>query len=272
MRHRLQSYVCLGAFVLAQLLSGEPLSPSEWRYYSPILSSQIRTLGLAEAGTILSGFCETPIRAVEGVGRTCTTRPLNSGLFGIVDRKFHPKGVIFGHFLGPLSDDAAVSGWSAETHPYRWGGTLLLSRRNGEWIPVWYRSALITDLCEKVMLADRREILLCEDEDSGMGHALHDLYTVDFEHPSDLAGSLLTRADSFEDPCARQKQVLKGFHWRADRQEFSVELATTDWERLSTEPYCASDPKGGRAASLRLRFAVTPQGLRKVERDSAPKP
>jgi len=157
------------AFALVQFAAGVPLNPSEWRYSSPILSPQIRTLQDPEVDRILAGFCETPVRAVERVGLTCTTRQLGPGFSDIVDRTFHPKGAIFGHFLDPESDDAAVGGASAEGHPYRWGGTLLLSRRGGAWIPIWYRSALIIDSCEKIALPDRREILLCEDEDSGMG-------------------------------------------------------------------------------------------------------
>ena len=201
---------------------------------------------------------------------TCTTWRLGAGFSDIVDRRFHPKGVIFGHFLGPESHDAAVSGWSAETHPFRWGGTLLLSRRGAVWTPVWYRSGMIIDSCEKVALPDQREILLCEDEDSGMGHALHDLYAVDFEHPSDFRQGLLARADSFRDWCVSQKQLLKGLHWRADRQEFSVEGDTTAWNRVSTELYCAHYPKRP-PASLRLTFAVTSQGLRRVEAEPEPK-
>jgi hypothetical protein len=177
---------------------------------------------------------------------------------------------VFGHFLGPESDDAAVSGSSAESHPERWGGTLLLSKRGGVWVPVWYRSALIIDSCEKVTLPSRREMLLCEDEDGGMGHALHYLYTVDFEHPVDLQKSLLAKADSFKDDCVDQKQLLKGFRWESDRREFSVEVDTTEWQRLSTEPYCANYPNR-RPASLRLTFSVTPEGLRKLEAEPAAK-
>ena len=170
------------------------MSPSEWRYFSPILKSQTRMLGQGEAGRILCRFCETPVRAVKGVDLTCTTRRLGPDFSSIVDRTFHPKGVIFGHFLAPESDDAAVSGSSAEGHAGRYGGTLLLSRRGGAWTPIWYRSALIIDSCEKIALPDQRQILLCEDEDSGIGHALHYLYAVDFEHPSDLLDSLLFNA------------------------------------------------------------------------------
>jgi hypothetical protein len=270
MRHLFKTHVWVVAVASVQVAAGEPVNPSEWRYFSPILSSQIRRLGQGESNTILAGFCQTPARSVPGVGPTCTMRRLGSGFSDIVDRTFHPKGVIFGHFLGPESDDAAVSGSSAESHPERWGGTLLLSKRGGVWVPVWYRSALIIDSCEKVTLPNRREVLLCEDEDGGMGHALHYLYTVDFDHPADLQRSLLAKADSFKDGCVSQKQVLKSFHWESDRQGFSVEADTTEWQRLSTEPYCANYPKR-RPASVRLTFEVTPEGLHKVEAEPAAK-
>ena len=61
-----------------------------------------------------------------------------------------------------------------------------------------------------------------------MGDALHYLYAVDFEHPSDLQNSLLAKADSFKDDCVSQKQLLKGFHWEPDRQGFTIEVDTTD--------------------------------------------
>lgn len=151
---------------------------------------------------MLAAFCETPVRAVKGLDLTCTTRRLGPGFSNIVDRTFHPKSVVFGHFLGPDSDDAAVGGSSTEGHPERFGGTLLLSRRGGVWTPIWYRRALIIGSCEKVALPDRREILLCEYEDGGMGHAFHYLYSEDFEHPSDSTHNVLAVADSYEDFCA----------------------------------------------------------------------
>ena len=138
----------------------------------------------------------------------------------------------------------------------------MLSKRGGAWVPIWYHSGLITDSCEKVVLPDHREVLLCEDEDSGMGHALHYLYTVDFQHPTDLEHSVLAKADTFKDDCTAQKQLLKGLHWRPDRKEFSVELDTPEWNRVSDEPYCAEYPKR-RPSSVRLTFTVTPDGLRK---------
>ena len=251
-------------FVILIHLASQQVNATEWRYYSPVLSSQTRALGPGEADIFLAGFCQTPTRLVEGVGQTCTTPPLSAGFSDITDRTFHPKNFIFGHFLGPESDDIAIGGWSAETHPHLWGGTLLLTRHNSSWVPVWYRSAMLIDSCEEVALRDGREILLCENEDSGMGHALHYLYTVDFVHPADLQHSLLAKADSFKDDCMRQRQLLRA-HWSETRQELSVEVSTTEWRRLSNKTYCASYPKRDPAA-LHLNLAITSQGLENISR------
>ena len=271
MRHlfKISTWVVAGA-VAVQLAAGSPVDPKQWRYFSPLLKSQTGTLEQAEADRVLAGFCQTPVHVIQGVGPTCTTRRLGSEFSDIVDRTFHPRSIIFGHFLAPESNDATVSGWSAETHPYRWGGTLLLSRRLGAWVPIWYRSGLIADSCEKVVLPDRREVLLCEDEDSGMGHALHYLYVVDLEHPSDLEHSLLVKADTFKDDCVDQKQLLKDFRWAPERGGFSVEVATPEWQQVSTSPYCTSYPKRPPPA-VRLIFSVTAEGLRKVETEPARK-
>jgi hypothetical protein len=242
-------------------ITANPLSAAEWRYFSPILSSQTRDLRSEETRSLLANFCLTPIHNIVGIGQTCSTRELGKDFANITDHTFHPRGVIFGHFLGPDTEDAAVSGWSAETHPYLGGGTLLLSRRDNRWIPVWYRSAVIIDACEKIELPNRREILLCEDEDSGMGHALHYLYTVDLEHPSDLRHSPLAIANSYKDDCVQQSQVLKGIRWSEDRHELYLELETTEWKRVSTEAYCANYPTS-RPANLHLTFVITAQGLR----------
>jgi hypothetical protein len=180
----------------------------------------------------------------------------------ITDGTFFPKGILRGHFLGPDSLDIAVSGSSLEGHPGRWGGTLLLNKQGSGWKPVWYRSAIIIDSCEKIDLPNGREILLCEDEDSGMGNEIHDMYVVDFEHPSDPRDSLLARADTYKDDCFNQKQLLTGFQWNPGRQGFSARVETTEWERLSDEPYC--DYLKRPPPSVPLAFTVTSSGLLKV--------
>jgi hypothetical protein len=113
-----------------------------------------------------------------------TSAPMTRGHSWSDSVQWRADGIIFGHFLSATSDDVAVSGaGAAETHPYLWGGTLLLTRKNGEWTPVWYKMGVVTRHCRRVPVPDGRQILFCDETDGGMGHALHFLYTVDFLKP-----------------------------------------------------------------------------------------
>jgi len=118
--------------------------------------------------------------------------PWSSGVQWRVD------GIIFGHFLSATSDDVAVSGAGAESHPYLWGGTLLLTKKNGEWEPVWYRMGVITRHCRHLPLSTGRQILFCEETDSGMGHGLHFLYSNDFLNARRAWDSAVFVADSYD--------------------------------------------------------------------------
>jgi hypothetical protein len=106
-------------------------------------------------------------------------------------------GVIFGHFLSPTSDDAAVNCFACEGHAGLYGGTLLLTRKSGAWEPVWYKPGIITRHCRRVRLATGRQILFCEETDGGMGHRLHGLYFVDFIRPEFAWDSVILMANSY---------------------------------------------------------------------------
>ncbi len=108
-------------------------------------------------------------------------------------------GVIFGHFLSPTSEDAAVNCFACDGHAELNGGTLLLTRKSGQWAPVWYKAGVITRHCRRISLATGRQILLCEETDGGMGHSLHGLYTVDFTNPKFAWDRALLIADSYSD-------------------------------------------------------------------------
>lgn len=108
-------------------------------------------------------------------------------------------GVIFGNFLSPTSEDAAVNCYACDGHAQLYGGTLLLTRKSGEWAPVWYKAGVITRQCRRITLATGRQILLCEETDGGMGHSLHGLYTVDFNNPKFAWRSVVLMADSYSD-------------------------------------------------------------------------
>ena len=210
---------------------------------------------------MLQAFCSADVKVVPGVGLTCPVRSLGGKFADIVDNTFHPEGVIFGHFLGPESDDAAVSGWSAETHPSRWGGALLLTKRSGKWLPLWYKSALIVHSCEKMATPGSRDILLCEDEDGGMGHQLHYLYAVDFRHPVE---SPLAEAESYRDGCAVQQQVMDPVDWTNEKRAFSVIIRTTEWRRLAAMP-CNGIAAKRPPSNVQIEFVAEKDGVRKID-------
>jgi hypothetical protein len=87
------------------LLLAAPRGESrEWRCITPVIDSQVRSLSVAEARSLLSGFCQD-LRMIPGEGLTCSARTETSEAFhDIID--FHPEGVIYGHFLSPTSEDA----------------------------------------------------------------------------------------------------------------------------------------------------------------------
>lgn len=251
-----------GIFIAAVGLAlGATLSPGhEWRTYKPSLHSDVAKIQRAQVDRLLSRFCY----AIEAPGKvfdyTCRTQITGSAFSDIIDAEVHPEAVVFGHFTGPGAEDAVISGNSAESHPYHWGGTLLLTRREKEWIPQWYKSGLITRSCVKAQRPDRREILVCEYEDGGMGHRVHELYAIDLLDRSRIMP--LAQADSFEsNGCTFQEQVLAPLHWQADRQRFSVELRTPSWDLLPGGA-CGAKPPKRPPTTLRLQFEVTDQGVR----------
>jgi len=241
------------------IISTAPLKGQEWASYKPSLRSQVARLERVEAESLLSQFCVS-ITDTKNVGLTCKTLSLGPAFAGILDNQFHPKGVIFGHFLDSGSEGAAISGWSAETHPYHWGGTLLLTRDYDKWKPVWYKSGLITRSCEKAERIDGRELLVCEFEDGGMGHRYHSLYGVDLRRPSTELN--LALADSFQsDFCSAQRQVMEAVTWGCDRRSFSVVIRTPEWHRLPSGA-CGPHPPKRPAASVQLEFDATDVGRR----------
>jgi hypothetical protein len=206
----------------------------EWRWITPRVDSQVKRLQQRDAEAVLSEFCEGSLKPVGGIGLTCSTRALGSEFADIVDNRFHPEGLIYGHFLTSTSEDAVVSGWSAETHPSLWGGTLLLTKRDGKWTPLWYKSSVLTHSCRKLAMPAGREILLCEEEDSGMGAQVHYLYSVDPARPMDIRKALLVVAHSFNDGCTVRRQVIQRVVWVGTERHLVVTLGPPEWRYVSS--------------------------------------
>ena len=237
----------------------------DWSRVHPRITSQLQTLSRADAATLLAGFCTNGVKTADHIGLSCFIGQLGSTFPDIVDATFHPEAVVYGHFLSPDTEDAAVSGWSAETHPYLWSGTLLLTKRDGRWRPLWYRSAVVTHSCRKVATPSGREILLCEAEDAGMGHVLHYIFSVDLTAPVDVRKSLLAVADSYASSCMVRKQEIERVDWVERSRRLSIEIHTPQWGRTSTE-VCAGDPAQAKRPlrSSILEFALYDSGFRPI--------
>jgi len=241
------------------VLSAVLLKSQDWNVHTPSLQSQVARLGRVKAESLLSLVCVS-IVDTKDAGLTCKTRSLGPKFADISDHQFRPTGVILGHFLDAAGEDAVISGWSAETHPYHWGGTLLLTRDNGKWKPVWYKSGLITRSCEKAEQPDGRELLICEFEDAGMGDRYHTLFGVDLQRPS--TAMALTQADTFEsNTCWGQRQVMQPLTWDVDHRKFSVVVQTPEWQRLD-DGACGPHPPKRPPRSASLEFKITDDGLK----------
>jgi hypothetical protein len=54
------------------------------------------------------------------------------------------EGVIYGHFLAPGSEDAIVGAAGCEPRAAGYGGSYLLTRKDGRWRIDWYKPGIIT--------------------------------------------------------------------------------------------------------------------------------
>jgi hypothetical protein len=243
----------VAAAAIGTTIAGNWGTRQEWVGHNPSLSSQVTPIQASQARSLLGRFCERL-----DIGKfeiTCMTGALSRAFADVTDHQFRPQGVMFGHFTGSESQDAVVSGWSAEGHPSHWGGTLLLTQRAGGWEPRWYRSGLITSACEKTSRPDGRNGLVCEFEDGGMGHRYHVVYGVDLRRPMDQI-SPLAEADSFSDFCSEQKQTMGPLVWEADHRSFSIEIRTSGWHIMDRN-LCAPAQRRRPPSTKRLEFDVT---------------
>jgi len=215
----------------------------DWRNETPHLKWENRSPNITEANELLRIACPNGVKEDSLGGKSsfsCVvsktdqsqegnvlpsgrfearefSRPkaVESGQFRQVVHFAYVESVIYGHFLSPTSEDAALSGWAGETHPAFLGGTLLLTRSEGNWRPVWYKSAVISRYCRKLALTTGREILVCEEEDGGMGHSYHILYGLDFTKPKSPYDAALLVSDSYLLMCTdQQKQSIESIRFQ----------------------------------------------------------
>jgi len=92
--------------------------------------------------------------------------------------------VTHGHFLSPASDDAALWMDGCEPHSENFGGTILMTRRSGRWIMLWYKAGVVTERCHKVPLMSGREVLVCIGTYGAQGDNTTELYLEDLLRPT----------------------------------------------------------------------------------------
>lgn len=234
-----------------------PLWGADWLVYRPKLRSETTALTLPEAQRLLDAVCQS-IAWENRRSLLCETRQPDHPKPQWPGSRFLPARVIYGHFLGQSSDDAVVSGQSSAETPLQAGGTLLLTRRGGTWIPLWYEGGLLSKSCQKLLRPDGREILLCEREASsnGMGR-WHMLYALDLREQGKIQE--LLEAHTFDSNlCWGQTQTLTPLTWIRPRREFSVGLRTPAFAPVP-EIHCDLPPRPPRLVTH--RFAITNDGV-----------
>jgi hypothetical protein len=249
---------------LALAVSAQAQLQEHWGRVTPQLKSESRAINLREAQILLSSFCATPVRHVDRIGLECEVRSLGAA-FSDLDTHFHPETAIYGHFQSAASEDAAVGGWSRESHPALWHGTLLLTKRDGKWAPIRYKSSAVTHSCIKAAIPDRREVLICEERDAGMGGEVHYLYSMDLTKPRDLRDTLLVYAHSFENSCMIRRRAIRGVDWSPDSRLLRAEVHTPRW--TVSHGNCAGDrPTEKRPPRVvSSTFELTTNGFRQVK-------
>ena len=161
-------------------------------------------------------------------------------------------GVIFGHFLAADSEDAVVSGSRHEGHDFHWGGTLLMTNRDGAWKPLWYRSAIITRHCMTVPTSRGRQLLVCELGTGGMGHAQHAIFSLDLQEGQPVQ-ELLIGTDTFDTIQARQTQTVERVEWVATAGAPFLRIhlrharreCRKEWYECGEDDYVPVDPQPG---------------------------
>ncbi len=91
--------------------------------------------------------------------------------------------VTFGHFLSPKSEDAVVSTFGCEPHSLLFGGSFLLTKREGKWASLGYHAGMITNQCHKLATGSGVDFLLCSHVMGMQGSVSRVLRAYDFRTP-----------------------------------------------------------------------------------------
>lgn len=118
------------------------------------------------------------------------------------------RTITFGHFLGPASEDALVSGTGCEPHSNGMSGAYLFTKERSSWRKVWYGAGWNASDCKKLRGSGGRDLLVCEGRDMHQG----------------VGDSFLYLLDPGQDPSKREDNTLAIFFGLDDSLESCTQL------------------------------------------------
>lgn len=140
--------------------------PVDW-YSKPLFPLSTATLTRAELAPILDAACSGKSYH-QGEKLGCRSCPVGSA-DPTQSSGVEIHGVILGHFTSTIAEEAVLSTSGCEPHSHYWGGTLLLTRRDGKWRRLGYWSGVITDQCHSLPTGSGLDLLLCSKSYAGQG-------------------------------------------------------------------------------------------------------
>jgi hypothetical protein len=120
----------------------------------PTFASEVVAPEASTVLPLLKVVCEEGVRTVNAKGQHafgCGDGSMDEILASRHRQRRYPwmpyvlwevDSVLFGHLLSGTSEDVVIGCSGCEGHPDLWGGTLLLTKKSGEWQPVCIRRVL----------------------------------------------------------------------------------------------------------------------------------
>ncbi len=184
------------------------------------------------------------------IGDECDSDPVDG-----VPGKWKVRSVRFGHFRSPASEDAIVTTtafWPNSTFD---GGSMLLTRRNGNWEPSMgvFNVGLDIERCHKLRFRSGKELLVCENSSADYPEAVRRISAV-FAEGTELEDHEIFAAHDGSVACftghSREKAAI-------EKIEFH-DVNGDGWEDLSiTALHGAAPPPASCDASSRKAPALT---------------
>lgn len=121
------------------------------------------------------------------------------------------KAVTAGHFLSPVSQDAALSVQGCANPAGSPPGTILLTQQSGKWTQLWYKPGVDTSNCHELRLRNSRELLACLSVREDKGAVATSVYVEDLLAPADSASPAAVIFSAVDDtaPCGLDGHLVR---------------------------------------------------------------